>query len=213
MHTIKNVIFDLGGVLINLDPPRTAEALQRLYAPDYEPIGGHERSADWFRAFEVGQLSAPEFRARLRKRYGITAPDSAIDAAWNAMLLDLPPRRLRFVKKIGESKRVFLFSNTNPIHMDYIENALRVEHGVPDLSSFFEKDYYSHVLGQRKPNPEAFLAICEEQNLVPGETLFIDDTSEHIEGARRAGLQAAHLQLPGEVEELPVFSSPQFLGQ
>jgi FMN phosphatase YigB (HAD superfamily) len=109
------------------------------------------------------------------------------------MLLDLPAERLALLRSLRASKRLFLLSNTNVIHVEAFEHEARSAHGVSGLADFFEAAYYSCDVGMRKPEGRIFRMVLESNGLDPSETIFIDDSPQHIEGARLAGLNAYHL--------------------
>jgi putative hydrolase of the HAD superfamily len=200
---IDAIIFDLGGVILNLDYQRTIDAFSSVCG---KPIGeqySQAKQAPVFDAIETGEISPEEFREQVAVLFGLSsASASEIDSCWNAMLLDLPKERLSLLKELSAKKRLFLFSNTNAIHKASFDAAIKQQHGLKTLDGFFEKAYYSHILGMRKPNVKAFQYIIEENGLEASKTLFIDDSGQHIEGATKAGLQTYHLVPPQAIEQL-----------
>lgn len=110
------------------------------------------------------------------------------------MLLDLPEERLALLKQLKKEYRIFLFSNTNAIHLEAISNICQKHHAFSNLDHYFEKAYYSHLFGQRKPNPKAFQTILQENQLIANQTLFIDDSLQHVTGAKAIGLQTIYLE-------------------
>jgi len=189
MKNIKNIIFDLGGVIINLDIPATtnafAELAKKYQIENFSPQPEHQL----FKDFEVGAISAQQFRDALRNFIHADITDEEIDFAWNAMLLDLPKSRLDLLLQLKEKYKTFLFSNTNEIHYTAFNKILFDSHGETSLAPFFHKDYYSHLVGRRKPNADAFQLILDENGLTAEQTLFLDDTPQHLEGAKRLGIQ------------------------
>ena len=109
------------------------------------------------------------------------------------MLLDLPKKRLEFISGLRKKYRVFLFSNTNDIHLKEVFNICQKQNGFNTFDSYFEKEYYSNIFGKRKPHSHAFISILNENNIKAEETLFIDDSLQHVLGAREAGLHTVHL--------------------
>ena len=195
-----NLIFDLGGVLINLDYSASVTAFGALsHCP--EPLAFNQRAqAPLFDALETGHLGAAEFRAALRETYQITAaPDEALDAAWNAMLLDVPAVRLHLLRALrAAGYRLFLLSNTNEIHRAAFDYILHRDHDLPDgLLGFFEQVYYSHEVGLRKPDPAIFNRVLADHHLSPAHTLFIDDSPQHITAAQAVGISTLWLA-PGQ---------------
>ncbi|MCS6968908.1 MAG: HAD family phosphatase [Cytophagales bacterium] len=197
-----NIIFDLGGVLLNIDIPRTIAAFSEAIGKDFSRWYSQHKQSALFDAFEIGKITPEQFRQQLRQELQTDLSDAEIDRCWNAMLIDFPQHRLALLEEIGKKRRIFLLSNTNAIHKAAFDSLMQQQHGIESFSSFFEQDYYSHLLGMRKPNAEIFLYLIEKHGLKPQETLFIDDTLQHVEGARKAGLQALHLPQGKEVVEL-----------
>ncbi|HEY6162700.1 MAG TPA: HAD family phosphatase [Bacteroidia bacterium] len=191
---VRNIIFDLGGVLLNLDFGLTEKAFLDLGLPDLNAIYSHAQQTGLFDDFEKGNISPGEFRMQMKKFIGLNVSDEAIDSAWNAMLLDLPLGRVEVLQRVKKTHRIFLLSNTNEIHYSAYSGYLKKAHGFPDLSHIFEREYLSYKMGMRKPDAEIFERVLEENKLRKEETLFIDDTIRHIEGARRVGIHALHLE-------------------
>ena len=195
--TIKNIIFDLGGVIIDIDYKKTSEAFRKLGVFNFDEVYTQSKQDHLFDDYEVGKLSSDTFRSILKKKLDIVATDEEFDNAWNAMLLDLPGERLDLIKNLRRNFRTFLLSNTNEIHLKEVFNICQRQNGFATFNGCFDKEYYSHIFGKRKPNRDAFISIINEHNLRPDETLFIDDSLQHVLGAREAGLYAIHL-LPGK---------------
>jgi len=191
--TVKNIIFDMGGVILNLDFSLTSKAFRRLGAFHLDAVFTRNRQDHLFDLYETGKISCEAFRAGLCERLGIRATDEVFDAAWNAMLLDIPKNRLEFIKTLRKDFRVFLFSNTNAIHMREVFNFCRNHLGIDGFSEYFDREYYSFVLGQRKPDPASFVRIVSDNHFKAHETLFVDDSLQNVLGAREAGLHALHL--------------------
>jgi putative hydrolase of the HAD superfamily len=189
LPAIKNIIFDLGGVLYNIRYENIADTFRIYGLQDFEKLYIQAEQAIEIDLFEEGKISSEQFRAFIRTIAPIQISDQQIDYAWNAILMDLPEVRVRLLEKLRKRYRIFLFSNTNEINCIEFERFVTEKFGVNIFETHFEKAYYSHILGIRKPNPEAFHKICGEQNIVPEETLFIDDTERHILGAQKVGLQ------------------------
>ncbi|MGJ3252108.1 MAG: HAD family hydrolase [Elainellaceae cyanobacterium] len=195
MNTIDAIIFDLGGVIINISYDATIRAFSHLCGFDISTLYTQQLQDPLFDAYEMGTLTSDEFRDGVRRLLQIDCPDEAIDAAWNAMLLDIPAERIALLKAIAPQKRIFLLSNTNEIHKTRFDQLFADCYGneFESISAMFEKAYYSHLVGDRKPNVSIFQRVIDEQGLDPRRTLFIEDTLRHIEGAQVAGLQTIHL--------------------
>jgi HAD superfamily hydrolase (TIGR01509 family) len=196
MKGIKNIIFDLGGVIINLDNQRTEDAFTSLGVKDFRSYFGHGHASSFFKEYEVGQLGDQQFVDSIRQLTGISVSDKAIVDCWNALLLDFPPERIQLLRQLRKTYRLFLFSNTNALHLTALQQIYTGTFGEGSLEDHFEKTYYSHLLGMRKPDKESFEHILQENQLNAGETMFVDDAIINVEGAERVGLRGLFLR-PG----------------
>lgn len=192
---IKNIIFDLGGVILDIDYHLTINAFKNLGISNIDSLFGQAQQVKLFDQMDKGLLSPAEFRNGIREISNLPLPDAEIDRAWNAMLLSFTPERLELLTAIGKHYRTFLLSNTNAMHMKQYNKALQNTYGIESMSAFFEKAYYSHIIKMRKPDAEAFEIILDENKLEPSETLFIDDSIQHVEGAKKIGIFAYHLDV------------------
>lgn len=193
--SIQALIFDFGGVLLRIDPDLTRAAFLSLGLK--KPGSAEEKEAftSLFSRLETGATSPQEFRDGLRPFFTGPVTDDQLDEAWNALLLDFPPERIRLLESLRQHYRIFLLSNSNAIHYDCYVSRFRERFGYRDFDALFEKAWFSHRLGMKKPAPEIFHRVTAEAGLDPASTLFIDDTLEHVLGARQAGLHALHLDL------------------
>jgi len=196
---IKNIILDLGGVVINIDYQLTIDAFEKLGIVNAHEFYSQQQQTNLFDLLEKGNISDDSFRDEIRKFAQKNLSDEAIDNAWNAMLLDFPPARLETLMLLKSKYKTFLLSNTNSIHYRAYTQTLKTNFGKENLSDYFHKEYYSHLIKRRKPNPDVFRFVINDQNLQPHETLFIDDSKQHILGAQSVNLQT-HL-LVGETLE------------
>ncbi|MEM6268932.1 MAG: HAD family phosphatase [Bacteroidota bacterium] len=187
---IRNLIFDLGGVLYAIDNQRSYRAFRALVPaavrPHYPAHPGEVAAHPIFREFEKGSVSPAEFREHFRRQYGITAMDEDIDAAWNALLIGVIPGRIADLRTLAERYRLVLLSNTNVIHVDHFRE------DVGELFACFPHRYLSFEMGMRKPDAEIFSYVLECEKIIAEETLFIDDTPENITGAAQLGIQTYH---------------------
>jgi len=198
-HSVHNIIFDLGGVFLDLDFSLTVSALQKLIGME---VYSRNHQFEFIDQFEMGQISAGEFRAEIRILASASGlkekkplSDSDIDLAWNAMLKELPLRRIEWLKNISSKKRVFLLSNTNEIHkLAFDQIAAKALGSIQAFDEIFEGAYYSHLIGLRKPSPEVYKYIVDRHGLDPHHTLFVDDTHSNLIGAEAAGLMVKHLR-------------------
>ena len=202
MGQIKNIIFDLGGVIINLDIPKTIEEFNKLSRKPFESFYNQIKQNPVFDLFDKGQVSELDFFDEIRKALDINVSNEQLMFAWNAMLLDFPINRLELLTKLKTKYRLFLLSNTNETHVAAFEKQLLATHGYHNLEPFFEKVYYSCRMNMRKPDTEIFEYVLKENNLKPEETIFIDDSPQHIEGALKIGIKAHFLSKGKETEEL-----------
>lgn len=199
VQKIHNIIFDLGGIILNIDYHKTEQAFMNLGIINFNELFNQFHANDFFKNFEKGKISPGEFVKELRN-YAPKVPDQDIIDAWNAMLLDFPPGRVDFLRDLKTRYRTFLLSNTNAIHHQAFQKIPLNADG--SLEECFEKSYYSHEMGLRKPEIEIFRQVIKDNNLLPHETLFVDDTLSNVEAAMVAHINAI-FQAPGEkIEEL-----------
>ncbi len=194
---VKNIIFDLGGVIINLNYQLTRKAFENLGVANFNDLYNQHHANPLFEQLEVGAIEPEAFYEALREAAGLALTNSQIETAWNAMLLDFPIERLLWLDQIKTKYNIYLFSNTNAVHYKafttiYTQTAPLVGLN-PNFNHFFKTAYYSHTLKQRKPAVAAFEAVLQDAKLDPAQTLFIDDTISNIEGAQKAGLQTLFL--------------------
>lgn len=191
---MKNIIFDLGGVIINIDYFKTEDLFVENGIKNFGDLFSQMKQSDLFDRLETGKIQEGDFYNELRAVAGSDLPDEVIRECWNAMLLDIPAERLDLLKRLKEEGyRLFLFSNTNIIHLDAFNQIAKDEHGLDNLDGFFETSYYSHEFQRRKPHAESFQTILDKEGLKAEDTLFIDDTLMHVKGARETGIVAHHL--------------------
>lgn len=202
MKKYKNIIFDLGGVIINLDIPKTIKAFEAFGISDFEKTYSQLSQTPIFDKFDKGLISEEDFFGSLKDQFSLSQTSEQIKSAWNAMLLDFPKHRLDQLLMYKNNYRTFLLSNTNTTHIKAFEQTLQLDHGMPNLSGFFEKDYYSCRMGMRKPDIEIFEFVLETHQLDPNETIFIDDTIIHVNGAKETGINALLLPKGAEFKDL-----------
>lgn len=198
----KNIIFDLGAVIINLETERTRSAFKRWLGLQFSDVWGKATKSGLFEAYETGTIDSNQFRGFFFEAIGEEVDNERFDLAWNAMLLDIPSTRIDLLIELKKHYRLFLLSNTNEIHMKRIHHYLDAVYGLKDFTRIFEQVVLSYKVGKRKPDPGIFELVLSENNLVPEESLFIDDTEEHVLSARGLGLMNYHLQAPQTVEQL-----------
>lgn len=197
---IRHVIFDLGGVLLNIDYQLTEKAFIRAGMSDFSKLYSQLKQTPLFDEFETGKISETDFIQQLQQLSPVALSPEQTRNAWNAMLLDLPLRRLQLLQQLRLYYDLVLLSNTNIIHETAFTQSLQQAHGIT-LGGFFDKLYYSHRIGLRKPDPEVFRLVLTENNFNPAHTLFIDDSPQHIEGAKTLGIQTIFLDKGMTIEQ------------
>lgn len=185
----KNIIFDLGGVIIGLDTFKTIQAFSDLSKQPTDQVKQKFEASPFFMDYEKGNLTDEGFRNHVRSLLNIEESDTKIDKAWNAMLLEIPISKLDLLESLKSKYNTFLLSNTNGIHLREVNQILLRASQYKNLDSYFHKTYYSHLIGMRKPDLDIFNHVIEENNLIPAETIFVDDHEPNLSGAAGLGIQ------------------------
>jgi putative hydrolase of the HAD superfamily len=189
------IIFDLGGVIIDLDYSKTIHAFEQLGMENFHEVYSQASQTNLFDDFETGKISAQRFINSLLPYLKTgTTPNMAVHA-WNAMILSVPPEKLQLLLKLKKEYPIYLLSNTNELHVPVVRREWAKVASDP-MEYYFDRIFFSHEIHMRKPEISIFKFVCEEQNLDPKRTLFIDDSIQHIEGAAAYGLQTIHLTEP-----------------
>ena len=191
MKKCKSIIFDLGAVILNINYQNTIDEFTKLGVKKAATLYSKIVQTDLFNQIETGMISSNQFLKALQKKTN-NANIIQVEQAWNAMLLDLPEERLQLIKKLKDNHNIYLLSNTNAIHI----NAFKEQLGDKKWLAFcelFDKIYLSHELGLRKPDIQIFEYILKEQKLKAEEVFFIDDSPQHIAGAKKLGIHSHHL--------------------
>lgn len=187
---IKNIIFDFGNVLFDIDLPRIGQSLQACLGERFEAAQRQVRDERLFERYETGELTSTGFIEAICRAGapGLTAEQAV--AAWNSIFLSMPRERFRLLEQLRRRYRVYLLSNINELHEHWIAGYLAREHGIMDFETrYFERVYYSHRIGLRKPDPACFQFVLTDAGLLPEETLFVDDLEENVAAARRLGIR------------------------
>lgn len=200
MKNIKSIIFDLGGVLLNINYQNTINQFQKLGIQNASSFYSKQKQKNLFNNLECGKITESTFVRKIKK-YCPNKNSTEIILAWNAMLLDLPKNRINLLENLQHKYQIFLLSNTNQIHINQFKNLIGYEN-YQKFYNLFNKVYYSHEIGFRKPNVEAFHLILDENNLKAKEVLFIDDSPQHIESAKKIGIHTYHLKDNEEVTSI-----------
>ena len=204
---IQNIIFDLGGVILNIDFKQAANSFKELGLDDFEGLYSKATQSKLFDRLEKGLIEPHIFRAELRDLSGISMTDHQIDLAWNSLILDFPPARLQLLKELRKNYKLILLSNTNKIHADYYNQDLRNHHNIDGLEELFDKVYYSHDIALRKPDAASFNYVLKDQNIKAEDCLFIDDTLPNILTANQLGLFTIFLNLDNGHDVLDLFEN------
>jgi glucose-1-phosphatase len=196
--SIKNLIFDLGGVILDLSVDQTMEQFSALSGLDKQRVKDLYVSTPGFEEYEKGLMNDKDFRDFVRAVFAVQSSDEEIDTCWTAMLLGLPIRKLNLLQSLKKNFSVYLLSNTNNIHLNYINQIMLpgITHSGNSLDSYFHRAYYSHIMKKRKPNADIFEQVLNENALLAHETLFLDDNLPNIEGAKQLGIQTVHVVTP-----------------
>lgn len=209
--TIRNLIFDLGGVILNIDPQLTVDQLRVLGWKDFYQQDNQSLNRELFYQLERGNSTPEAFRDSVRRMVMDEISDTAIDDAWSAMILDMPADRIRYLETLKKSFRIFLLSNTNEIHRIKFHREFEQQFGYP-FNDLFEQNFYSHEMGMRKPDPQIYIQALNKAGIVAAETLFIDDMEINTEAAKNIGMTVLHLKegslldtLPGYLKGLEIY--------
>lgn len=198
---IKNVVFDLGGVLINLDFDNCLNAFRKAGFRDIEKQACQFRGKGFFFQFELGEISPEEFRKAIRKEVSEALSDHEIDDMWNLMLLDIPREKLDLLLKLREHYMVYLLSNTNRIHWDYACEQMFCYRGFR-VNDFFEDIFLSFEMHKAKPEKDIYEQMMKEANILPEETFFIDDSAINCQAAISLGIQSYHYHIGEDLSSL-----------
>ena len=198
---IENIIFDFGGVILDIDPQLTISEFAKLGFNDLEKVTNDEFT-QLIRKFERGILTPEVFRKKMKNFLGIKISDQQFDDAWNALLFDIPSERIEIIEQVKENYQILLLSNSNEIHYDLYVRDLQLRFGYREFADLFHEAYFSFDLHLSKPDVEVYEFIINQNDLKPKKTLFIDDREDNIEAARKAGLQTYLLQKPERVRDI-----------
>jgi len=198
---ITSVIFDLGGVLFDINYAHTQQAFIDLGIKDFQSLYSQQKQAGIFDEFEKGNISPAEFRRQIKEKLPAGTADASIDKAWNALLIGVPSHKVALLKQIKKKYRIFLLSNTNEIHLTEVLSMMAPLDNNKGISHLFEKNYYSCRMGMRKPDTEIYEHVCFENGLIAANTLFIDDTFHNLSGAEKVGLNVLHCTPTVKLEE------------
>jgi putative hydrolase of the HAD superfamily len=202
LNGIRNIVLDLGGVILELDVDRSIRAINDLGFPALEKLDVVFSKYPFFLQYETGRITSDRFIDEMAAQMGNHTPREEIIQAWNSMIVGFQPDTIAMLNRLKDQYRLFLLSNTNALHEVYYNNLLHRDHGIRNLTDVFEKVYYSHDLNMRKPDHEIFLHVLADSMLDPKETLFVDDTEVHVIAAGELGIHTYHLRTPQRITEV-----------
>jgi glucose-1-phosphatase len=201
MENIKNIIFDYGNVIFLIDFQRTQQAFIDLGITNIEAFFAHKGHDTLFDEFEKGNITPHDFRNGIRRKANKPhLTDAQIDDAWNTIFIGIETGNHELLLKIKQKYNTFLLSNTNQIHFKYFSSYVEKTFGLKDNSSLFNKVYYSHLMGMRKPNANIFEQVLQSNSLNAAETLFIDDSPQHLKTAQQLGMRTYLMTAPDTLQ-------------
>lgn len=198
-NSIKAILFDLGDVIINIDFALTYQAFQKLTDKNLDEVYEQFHEHQIWERYETGELSSPEFLTLLKERLEITATDEVLLKAWNALLLDIPKKRIDLIQKLATNYRLLILSNTSHYHIQAVNQILNTAHAIPDLKQLVHKVYYSYEMGLRKPDPAIYQQVLDQEGLLAHEVVFLDDNKENIDSAQQMGIHTIWVQKPTDI--------------
>jgi putative hydrolase of the HAD superfamily len=189
---IKNIIFDLGGVLLNINPLLSLLEFEKLSGIDKETLTGRLAKENVFEKFETGRLNPTQFRLELNRIMETNLDNTAIDAAWNTLLLDFPLVRVQLLQQLQKNYKVYLLSNTNIIHFWHYTKEFFENYNI-QMIDLFDKLFLSYEIGLHKPDTSIYSYVIEDLGIEPSKTVFIDDSLANIESAAGLGINIIHI--------------------
>jgi putative hydrolase of the HAD superfamily len=193
MKNFENIIFDLGGVILNLDYNLTRTAFEDLGVANFDEMYSQANADMLFQKLETGSISNEDFYVALNNCTGLSLSPLQISTAWNAMLLSFREESLQLIHDIKDKYKLFLFSNTNYIHLKAFQKIYHERERDQPFNNYFSKAYYSCEMLARKPDAASFQMILDQENIKAEDTLFIDDSLQNVETAKAMGFQTIHL--------------------
>lgn len=185
---IKNLLLDMGGVILDVSYQRVIESFKSYGIENFDKVYTQAKQVEIIDLFEEGKCTAEEFRDGVRKLVGKELSDEQIDKAWFSMILEIPRDVIQLLGVLKLKYRLFLFSNTNVLHIEYLKKEFERQLGFDLFNCVFDKAFFSNEIHHRKPHPESFKYVLEQAGIEAEETLFIDDSKQHLEGASKVGL-------------------------
>jgi len=188
-HNISTLIFDFGGVLINLDLAQCIQNFKQLGLQNFEQYLSNFGQKGFFLQFENGDIGVEEFRTQIRNLCPKPLIDAQIDQAWCSFLCDIPKEKLEMLLELKKKFKILMLSNTNPLHIE-VSAANEFARVGKTKDDFFDKCYLSYEMGMVKPNANIFEALLADADVKADECLFLDDGLRNIETAQKLGIQS-----------------------
>lgn len=189
---IRNIIFDLGGVLLNINPLLSLHELSEISGIGKEYLTKRFLTERIFEKFETGNLDATLFRSELCRILNRNVSDSEIDRVWNKLLLDFPLPRVELLQQLRKNYRIYLLSNTNSIHFLHYTQEFYQNYGLR-MTDLFDQVFLSYEIGIHKPDEGIYTYTLQNAAIIPSDTVFIDDSLANIEAADRLGISGIHI--------------------
>ena len=201
---IHSIIFDFGGVLLDIDYQRTYDAMGKLLGIEFDPNGLPKETIQALNDFEIGKINTETFIWNLQRLAKNEMPiGQDIIKSWNAMLLGWDTSKFEFLSRLKQKYKLYLLSNTNELHIEWVRKDLKRNHYITDFEPrYFDNVYYSHIIQKRKPNIEIFEFVLDDADIQAKHTLFIDDLGENIQAAKSVGLLTYHHDPSEKLEEV-----------
>ena len=199
---INSIIFDLGGVLYDIDVQLSVKAFEELGLQSFDGLYSLKEQSLLFDDLETGVIDKAEFVKRINHFSGLNLAEKQIVTAWNSLLIGVKPETIELLLGLRKEYKIFLLSNTNEIHLECINNYMNDVHGIQDLSSLFNKAYYSCRIGMRKPSMEIYRHVIRDADLDTEGIIFIDDNKDNIESARSAGIFSVLMEKGADIQIL-----------
>jgi len=203
-NKISTIVFDLGGVLLNIKPELSHNAFKALGLHDDSLIEKEYEKGGIFNLLEKGKISEKEFRKTISTYLAPETTNLDIDNAWNSMLLDFTKERIDLLNRLSKKFNIYLLSNTNSIHCGCFNQELKKTRGIL-VDDLFIKAFYSHEMCERKPESERYKKRFNELEIDASEILFVDDLEVNVKVAKEIGINAIHLDLEKGESVLDIF--------
>jgi len=189
---MKNILFDLGGVILDIDVNATLSRFFEMGFPATLLNYPENMNTDLFYRYETGKIGTAEFRDEIRQHFQVKMTNEAFDEAWNSMIVQIPAERAKLIESLGKHYGLYMLSNTSPLHVEVYEK-MYVEVAGRSVHEAFDKVYYSYEIGSHKPDLEAWEFVLRDAGIKAEETLFLDDNIHNIKASQELGFQAIHI--------------------